>query len=79
MRNPVGRSMAALKKLEQQNNRLKSSYHTASEKREMKAAREKRQATRAEASAEELQEMLDADMRWLASLGPRLSQKRSDT
>lgn len=40
--------MAALKKLEQQNNRLKSSYHTASEKRAMKAAREKRQATRAE-------------------------------
>lgn len=71
--------MAALKKLEQQNNRLKSSYHTASEKRAMKAARENRQATRAEASAEELQEMLDADMRWLDSLGPRLSQKRSDT
>lgn len=79
MRKPVGRSMAALKKLEQQNNRLKSSYHTASEKRAMKAAREKRQATRAEASAEELQEMLDADMRWLDSLAPGSAKKRSDT
>lgn len=63
MRKPVGRSMAALKKLEQQNNRLKSSYHTASEKRAMKAAREKRQATRAEASAEELQERVCCTIR----------------
>lgn len=71
--------MGAVKKLAQQNNRLKSSYYTAGEKRGMKAAREKRAAARAEASEEELQAMLDADMRWLASLGPRPSQKRSDT